>query len=137
MIERRIGPESNWMSRIQTIKILPAVGSTCFLLLATAVSFAQDPINMSFDNGSVIIYCAAPSKEDQISSAVSLEAFPLWMANLQEEAHEGRVARAIHARNQRIMTEAVSTTGVDGFEMIFEKTCQLIEIGPVAIQPMN
>lgn len=126
---------------------------------------AEDQTNYVFENGSVIIHCAAPTQDEQISTDVFNEAFPLWITKLQVHANEGRIARAhflselkqgifivvvgedrdaamaqaleIQAENQTIMQGALDKAEVDVSNFDFDSGCRLIEIGPVAILPFQ
>lgn len=145
------------------MKILPAT-SLLLLFISGAVA-ADDQSNVAFKDGSVIIHCAAPSKQQQISVDIFNEAFPLWITELQNFANEGKIARAhylndlregifiavrgedrkqamshaleIQGMNQLIMKEALAKAGVEEVNFDPAKACQFIEIGPVAILPQN
>lgn len=126
---------------------------------------ADESTNFVFDEGSVIIHCAQPTTGSDLDDALFLEAFPLWITNLQTHANDGTVARAhylgelkqgimvavlgkdkedamknalaIHLEGVKIMQEAMATTGVEMDSEVLANSCDLIEIGPVAILPMR
>lgn len=135
--------------------------AAAFTSLAGA-AVAEDQTSFKFDQGSVIIHCAAPTSEDIISTELFNAAYPLWITNLQNAANEGKIARAhymneikggifivaigdskeiamanaveIKEFNEKVLADAVKES--NSSTTFDEKTaCQMLEIGPVAILP--
>lgn len=135
------------------------VALVTFLVIPSV--FAQDQSDIKFTEGSVLIYCTAPTESGQISTKVFNEAFPKWMARLQERADEGTIARAhylsdlksglfvvvlgnsteqamsnagmVMSENRNILIDAYEKAGLDLRPE--DERCTLIEIGPVAVLP--
>lgn len=133
------------------------------IIISSLVSADEDQSNMQFEQGSVVIHCAAHAEDQQISTDVFNEAFPYWLTKLQTHADEGRIARAhylnelkegilivvpgknreeamsqaleIQAENDAIMQDALAKAGMTDSNFDSKKNCQFIEIGPVAVLP--
>ena len=54
---------------------------------------AADQTDMEFDQGTVLIRCAAPDGHPQISRELFNSGFPHWITNLQKRANEGLITR--------------------------------------------
>ena len=126
-----------------------------FSFLMVTPAFADDPANLAFDQGSVLVICGERVTGGDISSDQFFAGFPDWITMLQAKANEGVVARAHYLSRVKegvfivfsgpdketamknasdVVGELTSVyarvTGNEGVEI-----CRSYEIGPVAALP--
>ena len=122
-------------------------------LFVTPIVIADDPSDITFNEGSVLIICTAPEGVD-LSTEQFNNAFPKWISYLQIKANDGVIIRAHYLGDLKsgifiavagedkddAMKNALDVIGdLDdiSLEAGLEGTdaCNFREIGPVAILP--
>lgn len=131
------------------------------LILPVNSAIAQSQSDISFSEGSVLLYCTTKDNRE-IPEEFFEDAFPQWVVALQNFAKEGVVLKAhylpdlrsgvfivvggdsledaknnvgeVESSSRKILDTALSKAGI---ENPYQDSCLQIEIGPVAITGDN
>lgn len=138
---------------------------TLAIAMATfGTAIAEDQTNYQFTEGSVLIRCMVPEDQNKITTELFNSAFPQWITILQNYANEGLISRAHYLGElkegifivvigkdkeesmknaetvitdiNRITAKAMQDTST-ALSFDAADACQFIEIGPLAVQPME
>ena len=148
------------------------ITSACIASLASAILMISKPAfsqeaeqaNITFVEGSVLVYCTAPSSDSEEHMKVFLDSFPKLIANMQERANNGDLSRAHYlgslkdgfffvfrgdtieqaqsradallAESESIISESLKTAGVEP-EGKFSDRCESLEVGPLAVKAIE
>ena len=133
---------------------------------APARAAETDMINLDFDGGAVLILCTAPNPDSEAHAKVFADSFPRLIENMQRHANEGDLVRAhylgrlkdgffivvggddieearenaaeLQEENGAIVSEAIEAAGLEPRpDADPNDTCEMTEIGPVAVLPMR
>ena len=123
--------------------------------LPLSPSLADDPANLAFDQGSVLVICGERVTGGDITSDEFFAGFPEWITMLQQKANEGVVERAhylsrvkegifivfsgpdieVARKNASDVVNELTTVYADVTGNTDMEICRSYEVGPVAALP--